>query len=76
MQILDHLRGALRSATIWFNGLAATVVGGLPILQDSVPALQPYLGPDVYRYAMGGIIAANILLRVKTKTSLAGKVQS
>jgi len=71
--MLDHLRGALRSTTIWFNTTAASIVAVLPILQDSIPALQPYLGPDVYRYAMGGIIGANILLRVKTKTSLADK---
>lgn len=75
MNILDHLRGALRSSTIWFNTVAASIVGALPMLQDSIPALQPYLGPNLYRYAMGGIIAANILLRIKTNASLADKVK-
>jgi len=75
MKALDHLRGALRSATMWFNGLAAAGVAALPALRDDFPQIEQYLDHQVYRYAMGALVAANILLRIKTKSSLADKAQ-
>lgn len=62
-----------KSLTIWFNGVAGTIVAGLPIAQDSFPQLQPYISPHWYQYAMGGIIGANILLRFKTDKGLEQK---
>lgn len=73
MQVPDHLRGALRSATMWVNGLAGAVVAALPVLRDDFPQIEQYLDHQVYRYAMGALVAANILLRAKTKASLAAK---
>lgn len=73
MAALDHLRGALRSATMWVNGIAGAGVAALPVLREDFPSLQQYLDHQVYRYAMGAIVVANMLLRVKTKTSLADK---
>lgn len=75
MQVLDHLRGAARSLTMWVNGLAATAVAALPMLRDDFPQIEQYLDHQVYRYAMGALIAANILLRMKTTTSLADKAR-
>lgn len=73
----DTLRGSLRSLTIWFNtvaaGLLAVLPELLPALADAAPGLQPYLGPDVYRWLMVLIVVGNILLRVRTSTSLADK---
>lgn len=73
MDLINHLRGALRSTTMWVNGLVGVVVAALPTLRDEVPQLEQYLDHQVYRWAMGAIVAANILLRVKTKASLADK---
>lgn len=70
---IDHLKGALRSATMWFNGAAAAGVAALPALRDNFPSLEAYLDHQVYRYAMGTIVAANLLLRMKTNKSLADK---
>ena len=64
------VRGAFKSWTIWLNALVAGVIGGLPLLQDSLPALQPYVGADLYRYGMGTIVALNIALRFKTNCGL------
>lgn len=67
------LKSAWKSWTIRANAVFAAMLGGLPMLQDSVPALQPYLGADSYKWAMGAIIAANILLRFKTSAALEQK---
>jgi hypothetical protein len=72
--MMDSIRGALRSATMWVNGVAGAGIAALPILRDNFPAMEQYLDHEVYRYAMGAIVAANILLRVKTNSSLADKV--
>lgn len=73
----NTLRGALRSLTVWFNavaaGLLALLPDLLPALADAAPSLQPYLGPDVYRWLMVLIVVGNILLRARTSTSLAEK---
>ncbi len=69
-----HLKGAVRSWTIWFNGVAAIAWAGLPSLQEAFPQLQSYLPAKGYQYAMGLIIVGNILMRFRTKTSLAAKV--
>jgi hypothetical protein len=69
----DLLRGAVRSLTLWVNGALGSIIIALPVLQANFPALEQYLGHDTYRYAMGAIVAANILLRVKTTSSLQDK---
>lgn len=70
---MSKIKGAWKSWTIRANAIFAAMLAGLPMLQDSVPALQPYVRADTYRYAMGAIIIANILLRFKTSNSLADK---
>lgn len=67
------LKGAWRSLTIWFNGVVAVVVPGLPMLQDAFPQLQPLVPDHLYRYALALVIVANIALRFKTTQDLATK---
>lgn len=69
----DKIKGAWKSWTIRINAACGVAVAGLPMLQDSLPAIQPYIHADYFRYAMGAVIAANIALRFKTATSLADK---
>lgn len=71
--MMDKLKGAWRSMTIWFNSAAAVVVPGLPMLRDEFPQLQPYIPDHLYQYALGLIIVANIALRFKTNVDLAAK---
>lgn len=67
------LKSAWKSWTIRANAAFGLVLGALPMLQDSFPAMQPYIGANAYKYAMGVIIAANILLRFKTSAGLEQK---
>lgn len=71
--MLDKLKNAWKSWTIWVNGLAASIMVILPVAQDSVPQLQAYIPDHVYKIAMGVIVALNIALRFKTTTDLANK---
>lgn len=67
------IEGMWKSLTIWFNGLMAIVIPGLPMLKDSFPDLQPYLPAHLYQWIIGLLIVANILLRFRTTKSLADK---
>lgn len=67
----ERLKGAWRSWTIWINSVAAIVLMALPDLQMVFPQIQGYIPEIYYKYAMGVIIAANILLRFKTTKDLA-----
>jgi hypothetical protein len=67
------LQGAWKSFTVWVNGVAAVVLALLPFLQQQLPALQPYLGADIYRNAMLALVVINIALRFKTDRGLESK---
>lgn len=67
------LHGAKRSFTICINSIFAVIVIILPEAQLSFPAMQSYLPHDVYRWLMGVIIAANLVLRFKTVADLKDK---
>ena len=73
----EHLwnivRGYIKSFVAWFNGIAATVAAGLPMVQDSLPQLKPYINGPFYSHLLTAVIVGNILLRFKTKDSLAAK---
>lgn len=71
--IRSRIAGARKSLTIWFNSVIGTVVTLLPVAQDQLPQLQPYIGPHFYQYMMGFVVGANILLRFKTTTDLKDK---
>jgi hypothetical protein len=69
----DKLIGAKRSAVIWFNGLMGVALIGLPVLEENLPQLQGIIPDQWYKYIMGAVIVANILLRFKTKLALENK---
>lgn len=73
MIIIDKIKGALKSWTVWFNSIAGAVLMGLPMLQDSLPALQPYVNGNHYKHVMAGVIVVNIVLRFKTSKALEQK---
>jgi len=68
-----RLQGAVRSMTIWVNSVFGAVLLGLPELQLTFPQIQPYVPEQFFKYAMGAVIVANILLRFKTNIDLAAK---
>jgi hypothetical protein len=72
--IKQWLRGAVRSAAMWLNSVAGSVALALPYLQDELPQLAAYIPAEPYKWLVGAVIVANILLRVfKTKTSIMEK---
>lgn len=70
-KFIERLQGAWRSWTIWINSVAAILLMTLPDLQMVFPQIEGYIPAIYYKYAMGVIIAANILLRFKTSKDLA-----
>jgi hypothetical protein len=72
-KIYEWLRGAFNSLTVWFNTSAAMFIIALPDLQNTLPQLAQYLGPDVYKYLSLAVVLSNIALRAKTTKSLADK---
>lgn len=72
--LVAKLIGAVRSKTIWLNGLFLVFLDQLPNilgnLATSLPELQPYLGPVLYRNVSLFLIIGNLYLRFRTKTPL------
>lgn len=69
----EKINGMLRSWVIWFNGLMAMFVAGLPMLQDALPQLVPFADDVLYKRVGLFVVVANMLLRFKTHKSLADK---
>lgn len=67
------LRGMLKSWTIWINGLLAAAPAALDYASMQLPLLNAYLPPNLYSWAFGAVIAANIALRFKTTKPLEEK---
>jgi len=68
--MIDKLKGAVHSFTIWFNGILAAVMGALPILLESLPGLQQYVPDNIYKHLMLVALVGNMLLRFKTSKPL------
>ena len=73
MVFIEKLKGAWRSKTIWFNTLVGIVIAGIPIVQETLPQLAPFIPAQFYQYGMGVMIVANMILRFVTTQSLAAK---
>lgn len=71
---MDTLKGMWKSWTVWFNGVAVALITALPMLQDALPQLAPYMSAEVYKSATLAIVLVNLALRFKTSASLASKV--
>lgn len=70
---MKRIKNAWKSVTIWFNGVAAVLLGMMDTLKDSLPFAQPYVTPDMLKYAAIAIVVANVALRFKTTSSLEDK---
>lgn len=73
--MIDHLKGAWRSFTVWFNVVFGAIVTNFDTIRDSLPQLQPYLTPGLFGKLMVAGFIVNVLLRFKTSQSLAAKVK-
>lgn len=71
---MDAIKGMWKSWTVWFNGVVVALITLLPMLQDTLPQLAPYVSAEVYKSATLVIVLVNLALRFKTSTSLAAKV--
>jgi hypothetical protein len=71
--IIDKLKGAWRSVTIWFNGLLLASLPLYDAFKDSLPDMQEYLPGDIYKWVGVAVVVVNLALRFKTKTDLAHK---
>ena len=72
--IKAKIHGARKSITIWFNGVALTLVPFIDQAKDLVPQLEQYLDDHLFKKLMlGVIIAGNLLLRFKTNSDLQDK---
>jgi hypothetical protein len=75
--MMNKLRGALRSATMWVNGLflAAYPFAGDIVLavRENLPGLAEYLPANIYQAVGLAVVIFNIYQRTRTKESLAEK---
>ena len=74
-RLRDWIKGALKSLTVWFNSVAGILIVALPDMQNNLPQLAAYLGPDLYKYLALTVVLSNIGLRAKTTSSLADKAK-
>lgn len=77
---MNWLRGAIRSRTIWFNGLlAAALPYSDQLMQgahDNLPEISQYLPADMYKTIGLIIVVVNLILRTRTAQSLSSKGKS
>lgn len=71
--IKAKLLGACKSLTVWFNGLMAGAIPALQYLSDSYDSVRSSLPGHTGMYLLYGMIAANVLLRFRTKKPLEDK---
>lgn len=71
--IKAHIKGAWRSWTLWFAGALAALPEVLPMVRDSWPDFAPFIPAALQSHVMQLIALGITLLRIKTRTSLAGK---
>ena len=76
---MDKLRGALKSVTIWVNGVFLTVFSFsdqiMQGMHDSLPDLSQYLPANVFKVVGIAVVLFNLYQRTRTKQSLADKGQ-
>lgn len=75
MKILDHLRAARRSFTVWLNTLLLAAYpfadSIIAALRDNLPDLAPYLPANVFRAVGLALVIYNIVhgARAAAKTA-------
>ncbi|MFZ2524454.1 MAG: hypothetical protein WAW87_03975 [Candidatus Ferrigenium altingense] len=78
LDLLEDLKRAHKSLTVWFNGVGigvmlADVAARLPLMQEILPQLQPFMSPDAYQILSALLAIGNTMLRFKTTTALRNK---
>ena len=75
--MIDKLKGAWRSLTIWVNSLILAMMpfvdNIMQAVRDNLPAVSQWLTADILKGAAVFILVANIALRFRTKSDLANK---
>ena len=77
--MMDKLRGALQSVTMWVNGIflaavpfADQIAQGL---HDAMPELSQYIPDNIYKAVGVAIVLFNLYQRTRTTKSLEEKGQ-
>lgn len=70
---LAKLRGAVKSLTIWLNGVGLIVLASWNDIAQSVPQLEQFVSAETYKLIGGALVVGNILVRFKTKHALQDK---
>lgn len=70
---IARIQGAVRSITIWINGVALAAIPLYESFKDHFTQLQPYMTDANYRKLAMCIIVGNIILRFRTTKDLANK---
>lgn len=65
--------GVFKSWTMWFNGALLTAGMYASEIQMALPTLREFVTPELYGKVFIGAAAVNLLLRMKTNTSLNNK---
>lgn len=75
--MFEYIGKVLKSWTVWFNGVIATVWAfaefGIPQLVGSLPMLQGVVDPSMYGKLLISVTVVNILLRFKTNSAISDK---
>ena len=76
---MDQLRGAMRSVTIWVNGIFALILGSADQItagiHDALPDLSQYLPTNIFKAIGIALIVFNLYQRTRTTKSLTDKGQ-
>lgn len=71
--MMQILQGAMKSLTIWFNGLLLAALPTFQMAADAIPQLHEYLPDNIYKTIGLIAVGGNILLRFKTNQPLKDK---
>ena len=71
--MLDKIKNAWRSKTIWFNGLLLAALPLFELALSLLPQIQEYLPENVYKIVGLVAVVGNALLRFSTKHPLEAK---
>lgn len=71
MNILSKkIKKSYKSMTIWLNGILLAALPVFEYARETLPQVQEYLPPDMYKPVGVAVVVLNILLRFKTEKGL------
>lgn len=75
--LMQHLRGAARSTTMWVNAVFLGVLQNTDQIvsgvHENLPDLAQYLPVNLFKFLGVAVIVFNLYQRTRTKTSLVEK---